>query len=66
VALISYRAHERQRIAVAAGMNSPVWRVHDTTARVVVFGLRDRRVTPTMSAPFNLKRRSRHRWETKR
>jgi alcohol dehydrogenase (cytochrome c) len=37
--VISYEAAGRQRIAVAAGMKSPIWPVNTTTARVVVFGL---------------------------
>jgi alcohol dehydrogenase (cytochrome c) len=37
--VISYLAEGRQRIAVAAGMKSPIWPVDTTTARVVIFGL---------------------------
>jgi alcohol dehydrogenase (cytochrome c) len=38
--VISYLADGRQRVAVAAGMKSPIWPVDTTTARVVVFGLK--------------------------
>jgi alcohol dehydrogenase (cytochrome c) len=37
--VISYMTNGHQRIAVAAGMNSPIWPVKQATARVVVFGL---------------------------
>ena len=37
--VISYLAGDRQRIAIAAGMKSPIWPVNTTGARVVVFGL---------------------------
>lgn len=40
--VISYAAAGAQRIAVAAGLNSPIWPVHGGTARVVVYGLPDR------------------------
>lgn len=36
--IISYEAGGHQRIAVAAGMKSPIWPVKTTTARVVIFG----------------------------
>ncbi len=38
--VISYRTGGHQRIAVAAGMNSPLWPVKQTTARVVIYGLK--------------------------
>jgi alcohol dehydrogenase (cytochrome c) len=37
--IISYRAGGHQRIAVAAGMSSPIWPVKSAGARLVVFGL---------------------------
>ncbi len=37
--VITYQSGGRQRIAVAAGMNSRVWPVKTTTARIVVYGL---------------------------
>jgi alcohol dehydrogenase (cytochrome c) len=37
--VIAYQSGGRQRIAVAAGMNSRVWPVKATTARIVVYGL---------------------------
>ncbi len=37
--VISYRAGGRQRIAVAAGMNSPIWPLPKSTGKIVVFGL---------------------------
>jgi alcohol dehydrogenase (cytochrome c) len=38
--IIAYQANEHERIAVAAGMKSPIWPVATTTARVVIFGLK--------------------------
>jgi alcohol dehydrogenase (cytochrome c) len=37
--VIAYQIGGRQRIAVAAGINSRVWPVKTTTARIVVYGL---------------------------
>jgi alcohol dehydrogenase (cytochrome c) len=37
--VITYQTGGRQRLAVAAGMNSLVWPVKKTTARIVVYGL---------------------------
>lgn len=37
--VISYSARGRQYVAVAAGLNSPIWPVHGEPARVVVYGL---------------------------
>ena len=37
--VIAYQSGGRQRIAVAAGMNSRVWPVKTTTARIVVYGI---------------------------
>jgi alcohol dehydrogenase (cytochrome c) len=37
--VISYKANGRQYIAVAAGLNSPIWPVKAGPARVVVYGL---------------------------
>jgi alcohol dehydrogenase (cytochrome c) len=37
--IISYQAAGHQRIAVAAGMSSPIWPVKSAGARLVVFGL---------------------------
>ena len=37
--VIAYQAGEKQRIAVAVGLNSPIWPVTGGPARVVVYGL---------------------------
>lgn len=37
--VVSYQAHGKQRIAAAAGMNSPIWPVAKTTAKITVFGM---------------------------
>ena len=38
--IVSYEAGGHQRIAVAAGLNSPIWPNHGTSSRIVVFGLK--------------------------
>jgi alcohol dehydrogenase (cytochrome c) len=35
--VISYVAGGKQRIAVASGMTSPIWKTPDVTAKLVVF-----------------------------
>jgi alcohol dehydrogenase (cytochrome c) len=37
--VITYAVRSRQRVAVAAGMNSPTWPVKAQSARIVVYGL---------------------------
>jgi alcohol dehydrogenase (cytochrome c) len=37
--VIAYRANERQHIAVAAGLNSPIWPVQGGTAQLIVYAL---------------------------
>jgi alcohol dehydrogenase (cytochrome c) len=38
--LVSYRAAGHQRIAVAVGVNSPIWPTKGDTGRIVVYGLK--------------------------
>lgn len=38
--IVSYEAGGRQRIAAAAGINSPIWPKQGTSGRIVVFGLK--------------------------
>jgi len=37
--IVTYRAHDAQRIAVAIGMTSPSWQTQQTTAKVVILGI---------------------------
>jgi alcohol dehydrogenase (cytochrome c) len=37
--VIAYQTNGHQRIAVAAGMDAPVWPVKKTTARIIIYGL---------------------------
>jgi hypothetical protein len=37
--VVPFRSGDKQRTAVAASMNSPMWPVARSTAEVVVFGL---------------------------
>jgi len=41
--VVSYGSDGHQRVAIAAGMNSPIWPSATKNARVVVLGLLDRR-----------------------
>lgn len=38
--IVAYEAGGHERIAVAAGMKSPIWPVNTTGARIVIFGLK--------------------------
>jgi alcohol dehydrogenase (cytochrome c) len=39
--VIAFEAGKKERIAVASGLNSPIWPVHGGPARIVVYALRD-------------------------